>query len=124
LSLRRIGCGDRDNLITGSWNLHQGLVDAKIDHVWYIDTGDHGSPVGNSNLYLSSKMLFKPVGSVTSPPSIGNYTVGPGSFIALLRSAGPGFFENALVTKKIELPKNWDKLVAKYKDLEPNYERY
>jgi hypothetical protein len=49
---------------------------------------------------------------------------GPGSFIALLRSAGPGFFENALVTQKIELPKNWDKLVAKYKDLKPNYERY
>ena len=49
---------------------------------------------------------------------------GPGSFIALLRSAGPGFFENDLVTKKIELPKNWDKLVAKYKDLKPNYEKY
>jgi hypothetical protein len=49
---------------------------------------------------------------------------GPGSFIALLRSAGPGFFENSLVTKKIELPKNWDKLVAKYKNLKPNYEKY
>jgi hypothetical protein len=49
---------------------------------------------------------------------------GPGSFIGLLRSAGPGFFENALVTKKIDLPKNWDKLVAKYKDLKPNYEKY
>lgn len=49
---------------------------------------------------------------------------GPGSFIGLLRSAGPGFFENELVTKKIELPKNWDKLVAKYKILKPNYERY
>ena len=49
---------------------------------------------------------------------------GPGSFIALLRSAGPGFFENALVTKKIELPKNWDKLVAKYKNIVPNYEKY
>jgi hypothetical protein len=49
---------------------------------------------------------------------------GPGSFIGLLRSAGPGFFENALVTRKIELPKNWDKLVAKYKDLKPNYEKY
>ncbi len=49
---------------------------------------------------------------------------GPGSFIALLRSAGPGFFENSLVTKKIELPKNWDKLVAKYKDVKPNYEKY
>jgi hypothetical protein len=49
---------------------------------------------------------------------------GPGSFIALLRSAGPGFFENELVTKKIELPKNWDKLVAKYKHIKPNYEKY
>jgi hypothetical protein len=49
---------------------------------------------------------------------------GPGSFIALLRSAGPGFFENALVTKKVELPKNWDKLVVKYKNIKPNYERY
>jgi len=49
---------------------------------------------------------------------------GPGSFIALLRSTGPGFFENELVTKKIELPKNWDKLVAKYKDIKPNYELY
>jgi len=49
---------------------------------------------------------------------------GPGSFIALLRSAGPGFFENSFVTKKIELPKNWDKLVAKYRNIKPNYERY
>lgn len=49
---------------------------------------------------------------------------GPGSFIALLRSAGPGFFENSFVTQKIELPKNWDKLVAKYKDIKPNHEKY
>jgi len=49
---------------------------------------------------------------------------GPGSFIALLRSAGPGFFENSFVTKKVELPKNWDKLVAKYRNIRPNYEKY
>jgi len=49
---------------------------------------------------------------------------GPGSFIGLLKSVGPGFFENALVTKKIELPKNWDKLVAKYRNLKPVYEKY
>ena len=49
---------------------------------------------------------------------------GSGSFIGLLRSAGPGFFENEFVTKKIELPKNWDKLVAKYKNIKPNYEKY
>ena len=47
---------------------------------------------------------------------------GPGSFMALLRSVGG--FENALVTKKIELPKNWDKLVVKYKSIKPDYERY
>ncbi len=49
---------------------------------------------------------------------------GPGSFIGLLKSTGPNFFENALVTKKIVLPKNWDKLVAKYSNLVPVYERY
>ncbi|MBN1567750.1 MAG: hypothetical protein JXA73_07870 [Acidobacteria bacterium] len=47
---------------------------------------------------------------------------GPGSFMALLRSVGG--FENALVTKKIELPKNWHKLVAKYRDIIPNHEKY
>jgi enterochelin esterase-like enzyme/Spy/CpxP family protein refolding chaperone len=76
LSLFWIGCGDKDNLITGSWNLHQGLVSAKIDHVWYVDTGGHEVPVWNNNLYLFAQMLFKSVGSVTPPPSIGNYTGG------------------------------------------------
>jgi hypothetical protein len=49
---------------------------------------------------------------------------GPGSFIGLLKSVGPGFFNNALVTKKIVLPKDWNKLVAKYSNLVPVYERY
>ena len=77
LSLLWIGCGDKDNLITGSWNLHQGLVKAKIDHVWYVDTGVHEVPVWNNNLYLFAQMLFKPVGSVTPPPSIGSYNGEP-----------------------------------------------
>jgi len=80
----------------------------------------HGTPISSSVTPTSA----------ASPPKIETDSLmilvagGPGSFIALLRSAGPGFFENALVTKKIELPKNWDKLVAKYKDLKPNYEKY
>jgi enterochelin esterase-like enzyme len=73
LSLLWIGCGDKDNLISSSWNLHQGLVAAKIDHVWYVDSGVHEVPVWNNNLYLMAQMLFKPVGSVTPPPSIGTY---------------------------------------------------
>jgi len=47
---------------------------------------------------------------------------GPGAWMGVLRSVGG--FENALVTKKIDLPKNWDKLVAKYKNVVPKYERY
>jgi enterochelin esterase-like enzyme len=77
LSLLWIGCGDKDNLITGSWNLHQALVKAKIDHVWYVDTGVHEVPVWNNNLYLMAQMLFKPVGSVIPPPSIGSYNGEP-----------------------------------------------
>ncbi|HSW40259.1 MAG TPA: alpha/beta hydrolase-fold protein, partial [Acidobacteriota bacterium] len=77
LSLLWIGCGDKDNLIMGSWNLHRGLTDAKIDHVWYVDSGGHEFPVWNNNLYLFAKMLFKPVGSVTPPPSIGKYSGEP-----------------------------------------------
>ena len=77
LSLLWIGCGDKDSLITGSWNLHQALDDAKIDHVWYVDSGVHEVPVWNNNLYLFAQMLFKPAGSVVPPPSIGEYSGGP-----------------------------------------------
>jgi enterochelin esterase-like enzyme len=99
LSLLWIGCGDKDNLITGSWNLHQGLVKAKIDHVWYVDTGVHEVPVWNNNLYLMAQMMFKPVGSVTPPPSIGKYNgepvsgfggMGPGRGPGAGPGAGPG----------------------------------
>ena len=77
LSLLWIGCGDKDNLITGSWNLHKALNEAKIDHVWYLDDGVHEFPVWNNNLYLFAQMLFKPAGSVTPPPSIGEYSGEP-----------------------------------------------
>jgi enterochelin esterase-like enzyme len=93
LSLLWIGCGDKDNLITGSWNLHKGLVEAKIDHVWYVDTGVHEVLVWNNNLYLMAQMMFKPVGSVTPPPSIGSYNGEPVSGFGGMgpgRGMGPG----------------------------------
>jgi enterochelin esterase-like enzyme len=89
LSLLWIGCGDKDNLITGSWDLHQGLVKAQIDHVWYVDTGVHEVPVWNNNLYLMAQMMFKPVGSVTPPPSIGNYNGEPVSGFGMGPGRGP-----------------------------------
>jgi hypothetical protein len=47
---------------------------------------------------------------------------GPGAWMAVLRSVGG--IENDFVTKKIELPRNWDKLVAKYKGIVPTYAPY
>jgi hypothetical protein len=47
---------------------------------------------------------------------------GPGAWMGLLRSVGG--FENDFITRKIELPRNWDKLVAKYKGLVPTYAPY
>jgi hypothetical protein len=49
-------------------------------------------------------------------------TGGPGAWIGMMRSAGG--WENSFVTVKIDLPKNWDKLVAKYKNMVPTYVGY
>jgi len=47
---------------------------------------------------------------------------GPGAWIGLLRSAGG--WENSFVTRKIDLPRNWEQLVAKYKNVIPAYAGY
>ena len=47
---------------------------------------------------------------------------GPGAWMGMLRSVGG--IENGFITKKIELPRNWDKLVEKYKNVVPVYQAY
>ncbi len=47
---------------------------------------------------------------------------GPGAFIAIL--AGGGATPGKKEIQKIELPKNWDKLAAKYKNIVPVYAKY
>ena len=47
---------------------------------------------------------------------------GPGAFMGL--ACGGGLPGGQFVTKKINLPSGWSKLVAKYKSLVPAYERY
>lgn len=47
---------------------------------------------------------------------------GPGAFLAL--ACGSGMTGADFVTKKISLPANWSKLVAKYRNLVPAYEKY
>ncbi|MGA2466457.1 MAG: hypothetical protein ABSH06_19180, partial [Thermodesulfobacteriota bacterium] len=45
---------------------------------------------------------------------------GPGAYMGLFAQA----FLPDWVTKKIELPANWDKLVTKYRTIVPTYDRY
>ena len=47
---------------------------------------------------------------------------GPGAWMAALRSVGG--IQNSFVTKKIELPRNWDELVKKYRNVVPVYTEY
>jgi len=47
---------------------------------------------------------------------------GPGAWMGLRWSLGG--FENGLVAKRIEPPKNWDKLAAKYKNIVPDCGKY
>jgi hypothetical protein len=47
---------------------------------------------------------------------------GPGAFIAHV--VGGGATPGKKQTQKIDFPKNWDKLVAKYKNVVPTYARY
>jgi hypothetical protein len=47
---------------------------------------------------------------------------GPGAWMAALRSVGG--IQNDFVAKKIEVPRNWDKLVVKDKDFVPAYVPY
>lgn len=54
-------------------------------------------------------------------------TGGPGVFMGVLTTAGGGGmggFGNKFFTQKIELPANWNKLVAKYKNVVPTYIKY
>ncbi len=64
-----------------------------------------------------------PMAIVPSPEHIRVLvTGGPGAFVALVCGAGlPG---RQFASRKIQLPANWAKLVAKYKNVVPNYERY
>jgi hypothetical protein len=49
---------------------------------------------------------------------------GAGTWYGVFKSTGGGILGNDFVSKKIELPKNWNELAAKYKNLIPTYVKY
>ena len=67
-------------------------------------------------------ILSKPPAAVNPDSLMVLVAGGPGAWIGLLRSVGG--IKNDFVTKKIDLPKNWDALVKKYSNVVPHYARY
>ncbi len=89
-----------------------------VDYYSRFAAGDQGSFDKNAPAdRRDSHVIFRVTPSDPEPVQI--YVFGGfGSWIGFLQG-GP-----QPVIKKVDLPGNWDKLVAKYKNIEPSYVRY
>jgi hypothetical protein len=84
-------------------------------YYWGVSRGDVRKEITPLN-------PMDPVGILRSPDWVRVIVGGgPGAFIGLVAGASLG--QTDWVTKKIALPKHWEKLVNKYKDIVPTYDR-
>jgi hypothetical protein len=70
----------------------------------------------------SDDILSQPPAAIDKETLLVLVAGGPGAWTGLLRSVGG--IKNEFVTVKIKLPRDWDKLVKKYKNVVPTYARY
>jgi enterochelin esterase-like enzyme len=61
LKLLWISCGLDDNLMLFSKRTHDYLLQHNIPHVYYVEPGVHDFKVWKNDLFMFSKLLFKPV---------------------------------------------------------------
>jgi enterochelin esterase-like enzyme len=61
LNLLWLSCGDKDNLLQISRNVHDYLNQSDVPHIFYVDHGYHDFNVWKNSLYMFSQLLFKPV---------------------------------------------------------------
>jgi enterochelin esterase-like enzyme len=61
LNLLWLSCGDKDNLIQISKNVHEYLNQNDVPHIYYVDHGYHDFNVWKNSLYMFSQLLFKPL---------------------------------------------------------------
>lgn len=59
LKLLWVSCGDADNLMSISRDLHNALTEKKIAHLWYVDKGGHDWPVWRNDLFQLAQQLFQ-----------------------------------------------------------------
>jgi enterochelin esterase-like enzyme len=61
LKLLWISCGDNDNLISLSSRTHEYLRGQDVPHIFYVEPGSHDFNVWKNDLYMFSRLIFKPV---------------------------------------------------------------
>lgn len=61
LRLLWISCGEDDALMNFSKRTHEYLYQKNVPHVFYVEPGGHDFNVWKNDLYMFSKLLFKPV---------------------------------------------------------------
>ncbi|VTS04162.1 alpha/beta hydrolase [Tuwongella immobilis] len=59
LKLLWVSCGDRDGLMGISRGFHEALEQAKIPHVWHVESGGHDFEVWKRDLYHLAPLLFR-----------------------------------------------------------------
>ncbi|MEJ2306885.1 MAG: family 43 glycosylhydrolase [candidate division WOR-3 bacterium] len=62
LKLLWISCGDNDDLIEISRHTHEYLKANNVPHIYYVEPGGHDFEVWKNDLYMFTKLIFKPVG--------------------------------------------------------------
>lgn len=67
LKLLWISCGIDDNLISFSQRTHDYLKKNEVPHIYYTEPGGHDFTVWKNDLYMFSRLLFKPVDVTTFP---------------------------------------------------------
>ena len=59
IKLLWLGCGNKDNLIRISQNVHNYLKEHDIPHIWHVDSNGHDPTEWANNLYLFTQHIFR-----------------------------------------------------------------
>jgi enterochelin esterase-like enzyme len=65
LKLLWISCGDEDGLLAFSLRTHKYLEANDVPHIFYVEPGVHDFKVWKNDLYMFTRLLFKPVDVAT-----------------------------------------------------------
>jgi hypothetical protein len=83
---------------------------------------ENGAPARKTQTADASTVLATPPRAFNTEELMILVAGGPGAWAATLRSVGG--ISNSFVSKKVELPRNWDELVKKYRNIVPVYVEY